>query len=116
MELGFTEGFEKLAYGRDQKTANILSQVDGTFHLEFSFFLGETIKAIEMDRQGLYYNAITVDGTLYVFYQCSTGCASCSFPNNCSACEDDYILKGVYCFPKPTQCVGNILLKDNICQ
>ena len=68
-----------------------------------------------MDGRGLYYFVIANDQQLHTFYHCATGCAHCSFPNNCSVCEEGYILKGAYCFPKPTRCVGNILLKGNVC-
>ena len=69
-----------------------------------------------MDAKGLYYFAIADDQKLHTFYQCSVGCANCSFPNNCSVCGSGYILKGTYCFPKPTQCMGNVVLKGDVCE
>ena len=97
-----TENFGKLVYGFTNQTVNILSNINGTFCLEFSYLVGATSKSIKMDKEGLYYNAIAFDDRLYTFYHCPTGCANCSFPNNCSVCEEGYVLKGVYCFPRPT--------------
>ena len=68
-----------------------------------------------MDKSSLYFIAIANDQKLYTFFLCSNGCANCSFPNNCSACENGFILKDFYCYPQPTQCVGNVVLKNNIC-
>ena len=114
--LSYTKGFQILVYGRFNKTVNILSQVNGTFEFKFKYVIGEEILSLIVDQSGLYYHAITFNNKLYIFYHCSTGCSSCSFPNNCSVCEDGYILKGAYCFPKPTQCVRNVILKGNVCE
>ena len=65
-----------------------------------------------MDETSFYYSACAADGNLYTFYHCPTGCAACSFPNNCSQCSEGYILKGAYCYLRPTECVRNVVMKD----
>ena len=114
-EVGISGDFDTLSYGYTSQTLNILVNANGTFTPEFSYYLGSTIRSVKMDEEGLYYFVIADDQKLHTFYHCPTGCADCSFPNNCSVCEGDYILKGAYCFPKPTRCVGNVVLKGNVC-
>ena len=114
--MGISEDFGILSYGSSNRTVNILVNANGTFTREFSYELGSAIKSVKIDGSGLYYFVIANDQKLHTFYHCATGCVNCSFPNNCSVCEEDYILKGAYCFPKPTQCVGNVVLKGNVCE
>ena len=87
--------FTKLVYGYDNETFNIYTLKNENYQKEFSYDLRRIIRMVEMDETSLYYSASAADGNLYTFYHCPTGCASCSFPNNCSQCSEGYILKGV---------------------
>ena len=92
--FAITPNFSKLVYGYDNETFNIYTLKNENYQKEFSYDLGGIIRMVEMDESSLYYSAIAFTN-LYTFYHCPTGCASCSFPNNCSQCSEGYILKGV---------------------
>ena len=77
--------------------------------------IGNNIISSTMDESGLYL-AVIVGTNLYTFYQCPDECSTCSFPNNCSACNKGYILKRSTCVPKPTHFVKNIFIKGSICK
>ena len=113
--FSITTDFTKLAYGSDNQTFNVYTRSNDTYRNEFAYEIGSEVKAVEMDETSRYYSACAVDGNLYTFYHCSTGCASCSFPDNCSECQEGYVLKGAHCFPKSTECVGNAVMKGEIC-
>lgn len=74
------------------------------------------MNALSIDDKGLFFMIQTTDNTLRVYFQCPTECGSCSFPNNCSSCADGYVLNGVTCVPRPTNCVKNIYLHGDVCE
>ena len=41
---------------------------------------------------------------------------SCVLPNNFTVCEEGYILKGGFRYPRSTAYIQNVLLKGNACQ
>ena len=51
---------------------------------------------------------------ILTYYRCPASCTDCFFPNNCSACQEGFVLKKGVC-EKATLCVGNKVLKGDIC-
>ena len=94
----------------------IYTKVNTTYEVEFTNSTDSSILSFIIDDDRLYYTVVSASFNILTFYSCPTGCASCYFPNNCSQCEQGYVLKGTYCFPTPTVCVRNIALKINVCQ
>ena len=64
---------------------------DDTFELAEQFDIGKTIKEVLVDPKELYF-ACTTASTLEIFYRCPDKCSECYFPNNCSACIQNYYL------------------------
>ena len=69
-DIGLTDDFEKITFGRTNQTLNIFTRVNSTYQKQFSFDLGVEIRSARMDEGGLYYHAITMDQRMYTFYQC----------------------------------------------
>lgn len=68
-----------------------------------------------MSKSQDYFAVLADDNNLYIFYVCPEECSDCNFPENCSSCKNDFILKGTTCVPKPTHCVNNVEI-DGICE
>ena len=115
-EFSITEDFKKIVFGRLNQTVNVSTKVNSSYEKQFSFDLGVGIRSVKMDARGLYYNALASDQRIYTFYHCPDECSSCVFPNNCTVCQEGYILKGGYCYEKPIVRVQNIFLKGKVCQ
>ena len=115
-EFGVSGDFQTLSYGFTNHTVNVFSRASNVFTQGFTYPLGTTTPSVKMDNLGLYYVAIANDQKLYTFYQCPEGCSNCSFPNNCSDCKPGYLLQGTTCtLMLPTQCINNVVLKNNVC-
>ena len=69
-----------------------------------------------IEPNGLYLVPLTSDNLIRVFYQCPGECVTCSFPNNCTSCVDTHVLNGATCVERPSQCVNNRYLYENICE
>ena len=111
----FSPDFKTVNYGGLNGNYEIFELVHGLYERKYREEKGIWIRSSKIDESGMYY--ITTDSSsLYTYYQCPSECAICSFPNNCSSCEEKYVLNERMCVPQPTHCVKNIVSTGNICK
>lgn len=76
---------EKLTFGAGSEVVEY-SKVNGSYLETDRMEAGVLVSAIKGDSAMDYVILLGGNRDIYVFYQCSSFCVDCSFPNNCSAC------------------------------
>ena len=87
-KIGISNDFQRLAYGVGSISIMIRQRnAVGGYDIISQDNIFQFANSAIVDESGLYYIFATNDDKIRTYFECPSECASCSFPNNCSACQ-----------------------------
>ena len=111
-----TDDFSRFVFGGSSLKMEMYEKLNGTYELTEELELGKNIYQIATDPRWLYFIVTTFEPSIDVLYRCPEECSSCSFPNNCTSCQEGYALEGGVCQVIMTNCVQNKFIKGKVCE